>query len=307
MIIYKYLDEKGALATLENNAVLLRTPAEFNDPFDSLFFTSDKEKDNAFKLFLNYQLFKSFYEDMVKNKKKPVRMKFLAGVIKKDIQLEASNIKSTKIYKLQPYLSAYYKFASKYLNKKDDELKNQIRQMINDVLIKIRSIALVSCFGSSKDSLLMWSHYANKHKGACIEYEIDDVDFKEVVYSKKMPAFRFVDALEIILGHDFLGEEVDANKNEYQFMLEPLLVKSDDWIYEGEIRCVYTKNKPNSRIHDIEDKDGMKILLDMPKPKKIYIGCNALPEFIKDIKEKVGDIPTVKMEIVPGEYRLEEK
>lgn len=61
-------------------------------------------------------------------------------------------------------------------------------------------------------------------------------------------------------------------------MLEPLLVKSDDWIYEGEIRCVYTKNKPNSRIHDIEDQDGIKTLLDMPKPKKIYIGCNALPD-----------------------------
>lgn len=307
MIIYKYLDEKGALATLENNAVLLRTPAEFNDPFDSLFFTSDKEKDNAFKLFLNYQLFKSFYEDMVKNKKKPVHMKFLAGVIKKDIQLEASNIKSTKIYKSQPYLSAYYKFASKYLNKKDDELKNQFRQMINDVLIRIRSIALVSCFGSSKDSILMWSHYANKHKGACIEYEIDDVDFKEVIYSKKMPAFRFVDALEIIFGHDFLGEEVDVNKKEYQFMFEPLLVKSNDWIYEGEIRCVYAKDKPNSRIHDIKDEDGIKALLDMPKPKKIYIGCNALLEFIKDIKEKAGNIPTVKMEIVPGEFRLEEK
>lgn len=307
MIIYKYLNEKGALATLENSAVLLRAPVDFNDPFDSLFFTTDEEKEKAFELFLNYQLFKNVYEDLIKNKKKPVRMKLLAGVIKEDIQLEASNIKKTKAYKLQPYLSIYYKLASKYLNKKDNELKNQFKQMINEVLANIRSSALVSCFGSSKDSILMWSHYADKHKGACFEYEIDDANFKGVTYSKNMPVFRFTDVLEIIFGHDFLGEEVDASKKEYQFILEPLLVKSDDWIYEGEIRCVYTKNKPNPKIHDMEDEEGIKTLLDMPRVKKIFIGCNASQDFIRDIKKKAGDISVAKMEIVPGEYRLEEK
>ena len=64
MLIYKYLDEKGATETIKDNSVLLRKPVDFNDPFDCLFWSSEEEKERAYKLFINYQLFKTFYQEM---------------------------------------------------------------------------------------------------------------------------------------------------------------------------------------------------------------------------------------------------
>ena len=151
----------------------------------------------------------------------------------------------------------------------------------------------------------MWSHYADKHKGACIEYEIDDKDFKPVNYSENLPVFQITRLLGIVLGHMFLGEDPDMEKEEYQFALEPLLTKSNDWKYEGEVRCVYPNNKPNAKIHPGLDDDGNEIkLLDMPQIKKIYIGCKADKDFELEIKNLAGGIPVVRMKMADSEYKV---
>ena len=49
-----------------------------------------------------------------------------------------------------------------------------------------------------------------------------------------------------------------------------------------------------------------KTLLKMPTIKKIYLGCKADDDFIKEMKDKCGSIPVVKMKKVDGEYKLEE-
>ena len=214
MILYKYLDEKGAFETVKENSVLLKRPIEFNDPFDCLFFVDKKEEDRAYKLYLNYQLFKDFYAEMVTGKKKAVRFKSMASIFKKNVEMEAHNIKKTKRYTFQPYFVPYLKFASKLLNKDDTKLRAAFRKMVKIVMKKMRSSVLVSCFGSTNDSLLMWAHYADKHKGACVEFEVDDKDFKKVSYAKKLPVYRFYDTLEVIFGHDFLKEEIDVEKEE---------------------------------------------------------------------------------------------
>lgn len=172
---------------------------------------------------------------------------------------------------------------------------------------EIRNIALVSCFGTKPDSVLLWSHYANKHKGVCLEFEVDDDNFKTVSYVEKQPIFRLSDTLKILFGHEFIGEKVDAEKPEYQYLLNPILAKSKKWEYEHEIRYVYSKNKHNPDIYDGLDKYGNPIkLLKMPKIIKIYVGCQAKAEFISKIRKIAGTIPVVKMKIAFGEYRLEE-
>ena len=46
--------------------------------------------------------------------------------------------------------------------------------MIDNVLKEMRKTVLASCFGSTYDSLLMWSHYASKHKGFCLIFRSID-------------------------------------------------------------------------------------------------------------------------------------
>ena len=179
--------------------------------------------------------------------------------------------------------------------------------MIDFVLSHIRQIALISCFGSSFDSILMWSHYSNKHKGACIEFEIDDQNFEKVFYYKKPVLFKLTDAISVICGHEFANKIIDTNNPEFHFLLDPILAKSEIWHYEGETRCVFPKYISNPLIYEIEEDGEKKTLLQMPKIKKIFLGCKADDDFISKVKEVSKDIPIYKMECLPFGYGLEAK
>lgn len=305
--IYKYLDEKGALATIENNSVILKTPLEYNDPFDCIISTSKEEIDKTFDLFVNYKLFECLYQKLIKQNKKATRNKLLAKIDTANIFNEALFISENKTYKKQLYLEPLTALAYVYLKKKKNELRSEFKNEMRKAFESVRNKVVVSCFGRSCDSILMWSHYSNMHKGACLEYEIDDSDFNSISYKTEIPVFQLNKAFEIILAHEFLEEEVDNTNKEYRFIIEPLLTKSADWEYEKEVRCIYSKKKLNPKITEIfDEKDNKtKLLLSMPPIKNIYIGCKAEKKFIVDIKRISGDIPIIKMKMKDNEYGVE--
>ena len=313
MIIYKYIDSDGALKTIKNNSVLLRMPDEYNDPFDCLFDSNEKERVKAFKLFMNYHFFKRFYTELIVNNKTLIFGEKYTKLVKKTILTAANIIKKTKKYKFQPDIAMYYQI-SKMVNKKnhnsdsnldENKIKETFDKEFNEVLEKIRTSIVMCCFSLKNDSVLMWSHYAKNHSGACIEFEIHDEDFKRVRYSKKLTNFELTKAFEIALGHDFVGEEIDYNDNQLQFALKPVLTKYTDWKYEREVRCGYSAKKPNDKIHLGTDDDGNPIkLLEMPTIRRIYLGCNADNKFIEDVKREHKDIPLFRMVREKGKYNL---
>ena len=303
--IYKYLDEKGALATIENNSVILKTPLEYNDPFDSLFSTSDEEKDNAYKLFIDYQLFLGMHNFLLNKKNKILRFKVIAEKHKKEINDIAREIKRTNRFVSKPFLLPYRALIYSFLSKSKPQLKREFKRHLVESFKKMRNSVIVACFGSSFDNILMWSHYASKHKGACIEFEIDDDDFKNVTYSKFMPPYQLCQTLELFYACSFLNKEIDGADERYRFAYSPLVTKSTVWEYEGEVRCVYSAKKLDPKIFRGEDAEGNPALfLSMPKIKRIYLGCNATKEFKKNVKDVCGNIPIVEMEIKENEYGL---
>lgn len=307
-IIYKYLDEKGAIETIKNNSVILRTPIEYNDPFDCVISTTEKEKNQALELLINYQMFKGLFDAFNKVSTSSTKLKFIAMMLKKELDVIAKSTKTHKKYTLQPALLPYRVQVLKYLNKNKKTLSLEFDKAMEEAFIKMRSGVIISCFGSSYDSILMWSHYANKHKGACIEYEINDKDFFPVVYSQNMPKYQLNKTFEVMFGHQFINKEVEDNDDRYYFTFEPLLIKSNVWQYEGEIRCVYSYKKRNPKIYEAQDEKGNAILLlKMPKMKRIFLGCNAENDFIQTVKELAYDVPIVKMKMKENEYGIEPK
>ena len=304
MIIYKYLNQDGAIKTIKSNSVLLNTPLKFNDPFDCETNITEEENNKAFELFLNYQLFKGLYDFFVKKDVKAARFKTLANKYKEYLPLAGSKIKKTKKYVMQDYLMPCRPFIGKYLGKTLASLRIEFKQVIKDSFKKLKKRIVVSCFGSKFDSVLMWSHYADKHKGACVEYEINDKDFKQVDYKKEMPTFRLFDTLEILFGHQFSNKQVDFESGEYDFMSDALLTKSLDWEYEGEIRCVYSAKKLDPKIRKVVRNRKKKLLLKMPNFKAIYIGCSASAAFEKAIKRISNGVPIYRMKKKDGEYGL---
>lgn len=92
----------------------------------------------------------------------------------------------------------------------------------------------VCCFSLSPESLLMWAHYTDSHRGLCLEYEIPDKEFKEtfmkVDYSPIMPVIEKVRRFP--LGHQAEGcLAVNIHKEAKVFT-----TKSEDWSYETEYR-----------------------------------------------------------------------
>ena len=79
------------------------------------------------------------------------------------------------------------------------------------------------------DSLLMWSHYADCHRGICLELQFEATEpLHEVRYSTERPVLYYAD----------FG---DATCDRFaRTVMDTLTTKSPDWAYEKEWRCIDT-------------------------------------------------------------------
>ncbi|MEE1952233.1 DUF2971 domain-containing protein [Aeromonas sp. 43P] len=120
------------------------------------------------------------------------------------------------------------------LDEKQKELfiKYQVKQSVNN-------FGIVS-LSETHSNLLMWSHYADEHKGICLgfhenflsrlshkihdEYGISTYKPIKVNYNNKRPRY--------FIEQNNIENEIKINT------LQQLTTKGDDWIYEKEHRCI---------------------------------------------------------------------
>ncbi len=304
MIIYKYFSREGALAALNNKSVLLKCPTEYNDPFDCIFYVNQKEKDKAYKLFINYIFFSELYNAIFVQKKLLSSLSpGTAKILETTIAQIADMTKESKRYVFQPGMDMWLRLIAKQKDLKLEEAEQACNKKIDEMVLQIREMAVVSCFSLDYKSILMWSHYGEDHKGACFEYEVNDEKiFQAVKYKNSLPLFRLTRLIEYYLGHVFAGKAMEKfNDDFYEFALVPLFTKSKDWKYEKEVRCVFSADDVNENIW--HDEKGRK-LYKMPKPRRILLGCKSTKAFETKIKTVCGDIPFEKLEMEEGKYSI---
>lgn len=88
------------------------------------------------------------------------------------------------------------------------------------------------CLSERGDNVQMWSHYADHHRGACLEFR-DGVFARQaqpVRYSRRHPEVRFFSQ-----DKDERGRRI-------------LLTKADDWAYEREWRVLDAEGGPGLRV-----------------------------------------------------------
>ncbi|HTN19126.1 MAG TPA: DUF2971 domain-containing protein [Pelobium sp.] len=92
----------------------------------------------------------------------------------------------------------------------------------------------VCCFSKEDDILLLWSHYADKHKGVCLVFDVlNDKELfgkypYQVEYPKEYPIYNYPCD--------------EGTFNSYRFLVA---TKSKDWEYEKEVRLIRdSENKP---------------------------------------------------------------
>jgi len=112
----------------------------------------------------------------------------------------------------------------------------------------------VASFSRDYDHPVMWSHYANSHKGYCLEFEIDDD--KMIHHSKTdeiLPLFRhsydFLGLRRVCYAEEFkqingfmanpyFAEDTTENSQIASCILQAIVTKYEHWSYEAEERMV---------------------------------------------------------------------
>ena len=290
MKIYKYTSLTSAVAILRNGGVALSNPEFFNDPNDCSFVQDEKDKKKIERLITDYFVYKVVSQLASFNK---ITLNTVSKIILSFLQKEIDFYK--KSLAKAPYFEKIpgFRFLGKEICSRSDEAnklvskeKNEFQKDLDSTIKKARDSALVSCFSKRNNSILMWSHYADSHKGVCIEYERPDSnDFRDVIYKSKRPTIKLRKAVAHKLALDILGKKEDE-KELYKYLkdtLDPFFVKSTDWEYEEEVRCLYTQLKLDENIKTSDD--GKRLILEMDTPTAIYIGCKASGEELDHVYE----------------------
>lgn len=156
-------------------------------------------------------------------------------------------------------------------------------------------LAYMTCFTQRNNNLLMWSHYADSHRGFCVEYALKQplIQNKElrshlfpVIYDKIRPITRDIQSL--IDSHKELCKAEEENayyegEESLDDILPLCIMKSKDWEYEEEWRLVYTKKQ----LYDANCEFNPNV--DFPYTANVYLGYRiekSMEEHILEIVER---------------------
>ena len=111
---------------------------------------------------------------------------------------------------------------------------NSVRKVYEERRTVQREQRGIACFSATVTDIMMWSHYANGHRGFCLEFDTSVPPFSralEVVYFEKPPTINPVDVL--------VQEPSDDESNE--LLRAVVRTKARCWSYEQEWRLLHAE------------------------------------------------------------------
>lgn len=203
--------------------------------------------------------------------------------------------KSNKNEEIYQSVKRVYPNIKKNMLKNNVNLKKAYESYNND----LRKLCYYCSFSKNFDQteathLLMWSHYANNHKGLClkIKFNLDDLNTKVMVFDK----IKYEDNRANIKKDD-KGEEK---------IIKTFFYKSKCWKYEDEYRLVETSYLFEENSQENQGVEIKKVKIG--KLEDIYFGLNCYQENIDKIrmlnKKKVN---LFKAKEVPKKFQIDFK
>jgi hypothetical protein len=246
--IFKYrFNNEQSRHNLENDFVWVCSPRSYNDPYDSsISIAAHTLTDTVIR-----QSVRQFFErqlestvDACKIEKilnAPHPAQALQKLIMADVERVPPEHQAMFAEPLAAQLKAWEEvFAKTLAASHKDSLK-------------------VCSFSGSQYSIIMWSHYADQHRGFCLEYDTDSLPPENlfvrmlypVIYSEKL-----FDGTKYYLA-------AMRNRATFNILFPALaaLYKSPEWSYENEWRLVIPANL-------VREASPWRV----PTPKQIYLG-----------------------------------
>ena len=224
--LYKFQSyNSNSFENLKNQCVWFSKPEKFNDPFDcSISYMMNNISKKNWRIIGKY--FSDYWAEDTDEARKSRMSKFLQD---KTIKTDTRNIVA----------SILIKNVKEGLKKDFDNLG-------------------IVCLTEKPDNILMWSHYADGHRGFCLEFNTSFAPFsgaEKVKYAKKLPILRLKDDPDLDLTRDIV------------------LTKSKGWAYEKEWRI-------------IREGGDTGVIYESASLTGIYFGC-AMPKSQKGILTKI--------------------
>ncbi len=134
----------------------------------------------------------------------------------------------------------------------------QVQKSTREVPTRWLSNVGLFCLSSVRDNILMWSHYADQHRGYCIEFSAADDAYmfgaaEPVSYSPEYPTIEFF--------NPSIDEQIQLT----------FLRKYDGWAYEQEWRIIDTKRGSGFRPYPAMLFKGVIFGLRMPESDRARI------------------------------------
>lgn len=229
--LYKYYSNaEYAVDCIKKRRIHLDDPKTFNDPFDATFscprYTSFDYNEDVGKTIENLI---EYVISIPKGKQTVHTPQILKHLLNYQANLNSAMVIQPKNKTISDIL-----VATKEKSFSDEEFYDTI----NDGFIETKRVmhlnCKISCFSEVWDSILMWSYYANCHKGVCIEFDLSRLDYTDTLNR------NIIDNISRVHYTPVRADLLSSNNDNTTFNF--LTTKADVWSHEHEWRLICESN-----------------------------------------------------------------
>lgn len=232
-----YEFNKHTLSILQKGELYFSTPKEFNDPFDCLF------------PILSYEITKEQVKEKLHSKDIESRE------TRKQLKAYIRDFCNKDIDNYVDYFNTLIKTDPKFLYELNRDQSDKFE---------------ICCFSKNYKNILMWSHYADSHKGICIGIKTIYEDNSNLIEFQKVKDIDKIKAESVIYNLDNKKIPPVNYQNLTEELLEQsLITKSFHWKYEEEHRTILLKNMVDTQILKLKKANICQIIFGFKTPSSI--------------------------------------
>jgi hypothetical protein len=173
----------------------------------------------------------------------------------------------------------------------------RIKGLANEVVATVqgwRGMTKLCSFSAVNDSMLMWSHYSDNHRGFCLEYDLETLSADHLFRKNLYPVVYSNDLFDLA---PYAEKLLDPDRQKFNdlYLLLALIHKFDGWKYEEEWRVLAVKDTV------LADRN-----LPAPTPSRIFLGsrldASTSTELLGICEER--NIPVYRMRLADNKFAL---
>lgn len=163
---------------------------------------------------------------------------------------------------------------------------HELRPKLEFARMHLNNTCSFVSFSKSWNNPVLWSHYADKHKGVSLGFEINDRLCQEITYSRTRIK---LDPKKVF----------DQNYMEDMISLA-LRTKYIHWIYENEVRIFVDRIDTTSALHYTKFDDEMAL-------KEVILGCRCgskVKDYTKLVKDYGNYVKVIRARMSLNSYEI---